>query len=72
MYLQAAVKVAMVLTVRGDSMRTVRGAQSGQAMIEYLISAAVLLAAVAILAIFLYVFKQNGGRILDLIAYEYP
>lgn len=44
----------------------------GQAMIEYAIIAVMLLAAVSILAVFLYAFKQNSGRTLDLIACEYP
>ena len=41
-------------------------------MIEYIVVSAMLLAAVAILAVFLYTFKQHGGRVLGLVAYEYP
>ncbi len=41
-------------------------------MIEYLIMAAMLIAAVAILAVFLYTFKEQSGRVLDLAASEYP
>ena len=44
----------------------------GQAMIEYVIIAGMLLAAVAILAVFLYTFKEHSGRVLDLVASEYP
>jgi hypothetical protein len=41
-------------------------------MVEYIVVAAMLLAAVAILAVFLYAFRLNGGRVLDLVAFEYP
>jgi uncharacterized protein (UPF0333 family) len=44
----------------------------GQAMIEYMIIAAMLIAAVSILAVFLYTFKEQSGRVLDLAASEYP
>jgi len=44
----------------------------GQAMVEYLITAGMLIVAVAILAVFLYTFKEHGGRVLDLVASEYP
>jgi len=55
-----------------DGRRRRRAARRGQAMIEYVVISAMLLAAVAILAVFLYTFKQHGGRVLDLVAYEYP
>ena len=41
-------------------------------MIEYMIIAAMLVAAVSILAVFLYAFKEHSGRVLDLAASEYP
>jgi hypothetical protein len=44
----------------------------GQAMMEYVIVAGMLVAAVAILAVFLYAFKAHGGRVLELVASEYP
>ena len=44
----------------------------GQAMIEYIIVAGILLSVVTILAVLLYVFKQQSGRVLDLAASEYP
>jgi hypothetical protein len=44
----------------------------GQAMIEYIIVAGLLLSVVAILAVLLYTFKQHSGRVLDLAASEYP
>jgi hypothetical protein len=46
--------------------------QRGQVMIEYLVIAGMLLATVAILAVLLYVFKEQSGRVLDLAASEYP
>ena len=41
-------------------------------MIEYLITAAVLVTTVAVLTLLLYAFKEQGGRVLDLVASEYP
>ncbi|MBL7077042.1 MAG: hypothetical protein ISS31_06195 [Kiritimatiellae bacterium] len=46
--------------------------RSGQVMIEYVIVAAMLVAATTILAVFLYSFREFGGRVLDLVASEYP
>jgi hypothetical protein len=45
---------------------------AGQAMIEYVITALMLLSAVTILALLLYTFREHGGRVLDLAASEYP
>ena len=44
----------------------------GQSSVEYLITAGMLVASVAILAVVLYTFRQYGGRVLDLVASEYP
>ena len=41
-------------------------------MVEYVIVAGILVTTVAIMAVFLYTFKQFGGRVLDLVASEYP
>lgn len=49
-----------------------RAARSGQAATEYVVVAGMLLASVMILALLLYTFKEYGGRILDLVASEYP
>jgi hypothetical protein len=46
--------------------------RSGQAMIEYVIVAAMLMSTIAILAVFLYSFREFGGRVLDLVGSEYP
>jgi uncharacterized protein (UPF0333 family) len=44
----------------------------GQILLEYAIIAGILLAAVAVLSIFLYTFRENGDRILNLVSAEYP
>jgi hypothetical protein len=54
--------------IRGACLRHSRG----QAMIEYLIVAAMLLAVVAIFALLLYALRQQSGRALELVASEYP
>jgi hypothetical protein len=41
-------------------------------MIEYVITAVVLISAVAVCAVFLYTLKMQGSRVLDLVASEYP
>jgi hypothetical protein len=41
-------------------------------MLEYVIIAGILLASVAVLSIFLYTFRENGDRILNLVSAEYP
>jgi hypothetical protein len=44
----------------------------GQAMVEYLVATGVLAATMVMFALFLYVFREYGVRILDLVASEYP
>lgn len=46
--------------------------RAGQAMLEYMLVAGMLLAAVAILAVFLYTFREQSDRVLNLAASEYP
>lgn len=41
-------------------------------MIEYLVIAAMLLVAASILGVLLYSYREAGGRLLDLVAFEYP
>jgi len=48
------------------------GAESGQAMLEYIIVFVSLLAVVAIFSICLYAVRQQSNRALDLVASEYP
>ncbi len=52
--------------------RPSRSSKSGQTLVEYAVAAGVLLAVIAMAALFLYTFKEYGGRILDLVASEYP
>jgi hypothetical protein len=44
----------------------------GQAMIEYVIIAAILVSTVSIMAVFLQTFRQHSSRTLELAASEYP
>ena len=46
--------------------------RGGQAAVEYMIMAGMLVLAATIFAVFLYTFKEHGGRVLDLVASEYP
>jgi len=41
-------------------------------MIEYMMTAAILLLLVVMLAVLLYTFREHGARVLDLAASEYP
>ena len=49
-----------------------RRLRRGQTLTEYAIAAGVLLGVVMVASLFLYTFKEYGGRILDLVASEYP
>lgn len=49
-----------------------RAKQRGQAMVEYVITAGILLMLVVMLALLLYAFREYGSRVLDLVASEYP
>ncbi len=44
----------------------------GQALVEYVVVAGMLLASLAILALFLATFREYGYRILDMVASDYP
>lgn len=44
----------------------------GQVIVEYIVVAGVLVGMVAILSVFLYTFRQQSGRVLDLVASDYP
>jgi len=50
----------------------VKGSRSGQAMVEFVVVAGMLLATVAILMVFLGTFREYGTRVLDLAGSEYP
>lgn len=44
----------------------------GQVMIEYVVTAGMLIATISIFAVLLYAFKEHSNRVLDLVSYEYP
>lgn len=46
--------------------------KAGQVATEFIMVAGMVLATVGILALLLYTFKEYGGRILNLLASEYP
>ena len=56
----------------GNRLIRCRRTCSGQAMAEYVIIAGLLMAALALLTIFLVTFKEYGSRILALVSSEYP
>lgn len=49
-----------------------RSQTRGQVLSEYMVVFVMTLGVLATLAAFLYVFKEYGGRILDLVASEFP
>ena len=52
--------------------RTRGSRRSGQAMIEYMIVAVMMIGLVALFALLLYALRQQSGRVLELVASEYP
>lgn len=58
-----------MMSAESDKLR--RG-RSGQIMLEYAIVAAILVGIVAMLALFLFTFKEQGGRVMDMISSDYP
>lgn len=49
-----------------------RKGKHGQAMIEFIIVACMLILSVTIFSVLLYTFKQNSVRVLNLVGSEYP
>ncbi len=60
------------LSARVLQMLHCRSDRRGQAMIEYVIAAGIILTVIVSLSFLLYALKQNGNRVLDLVASEYP
>ena len=58
--------------MKPSGLRYVLGSHSGQAIVEYVVIAGMLLAALAILALLLGTFTQFGTRVLNLVGSEYP
>lgn len=50
----------------------IRRCRSGQAMVEFVVVAGMLLATVAIMMVFLGTFREYGTRVLNLVGSEYP
>jgi hypothetical protein len=46
--------------------------KGGQTITEYVIVAGVLVAAVAVVSVSLYTFREQSGRILNLVSSDYP
>lgn len=46
--------------------------KAGQVMLEYVIVAGMLVGVLSMLALFLYTFKEQGTRVLDLISADFP
>jgi hypothetical protein len=46
--------------------------RSGQVVLEYVVTAGMLVSTVAIMAMLLYVFKENGSRVLEIMSSDYP
>lgn len=74
MYLQRVVKIGMLICMKRliESIADKRRRRSAQAMIEYVVLAGMLTACIAMFAVFLVAFKEHGGRVLDLVAADYP
>lgn len=54
------------------ALKPTRGDRCGQAMVEYMLAVVVVIGLLVAMAYLLYALKQNGNRVLDLVASEYP
>ena len=59
-------------SLRGRCGRCPALGREGQTLTEYVIVAGVLVGVVAVLSVFLYTFREQSGRVLDLVAWDYP
>lgn len=53
-------------------MKVNQNSKSGQSMLEYIMVLAMTLGVMVTLGFFIYVFKEHGGRILNLVSSNYP
>lgn len=53
-------------------MKSDQNSKCGQAMLEYIMVVAMSLGVLVTLGFFMYVFKEYGGRVLDLVSSNYP
>jgi hypothetical protein len=58
--------------MKWHNQQAVRRRKAGQAMVEYVVLTGLTLGVFVVVAVFLFAFKEAGGRVLDLISYEYP
>jgi hypothetical protein len=49
-----------------------RKENGGQALVEYVIIAGIMVLSVTIISLFMYTFKEQSSRILDLVSSEFP
>jgi len=64
--------MVMSLVVKALRLMPVVRSRAGQAMVEYVVVAGMLVAALLIFYFFLGTFKEFGTRVLNLIGSEYP
>jgi len=62
----------MVMTRSTERRLFLRSSKKGQAAVEYLVVAAMLIGAVAIMAVLLYTLRESEGRVLDLVGSNCP
>jgi uncharacterized protein (UPF0333 family) len=53
-------------------MKSIQTSKRGQTILEYTLVLSMTLGILVTLGFFIYVFKQHGGRILDLVSSRYP
>jgi hypothetical protein len=60
--------------MNGNSRKTQRGrnVRAGQTMIEYVIIAAVLIAALSVAGVLIYALRSQSDRTLELVSSDYP
>ena len=66
------IQVMKALLAQFPALTPVRDDRGGQAMVEYMLAVVVVIGLLVVMAYLLYALKQNGNRVLDLVASEYP
>ncbi len=52
--------------------RQLRDSRRGQALVEFVAMAAMLMLVLVMLGLLLYTFREYGGRVMELVGSEYP
>ncbi len=60
------------MSMKGIMQRRGSGRRRGQAMIEYIVVAGLLLTTVALCALMLHALRQQSARVLELVASDSP